>query len=214
MHILADSERLIERYHQRGEDAMVQIALAPCSPFSVTTSLMRSTAELAAQKNVRLHTHLAETQDENRYCQEIHGRRPLDYLEDCGWLGERTWLAHGVHFDAAEMPRMARAGTTISHCPCSNQLLASGSCPVCDLERAGIRVGIGVDGSASNDGSNLMQEVRAAFLLQRNRYGVSAVSHRDALRWGTKGSADLHRPPGAWRNSSRQDRRPRVLQAG
>ena len=187
--ILADSQRLIERYHQRGEDAMVQIALAPCSPFSVTTSLMRSTAELASRKQVRLHTHLAETEDENRYCQEIHGRRPLDYLEDCGWLGERTWLAHGIHFNADEMVRLARAGTTISHCPCSNQVLASGCCPVCDLERAGVRVGIGVDGSASNDGSNLIQEVRAAFLIQRSRYGVSAVSHRDALRWATKGSA-------------------------
>src|SRR5580700_4359034 len=146
--ILADSQRLIERYHQRGEDAMVQIALAPCPPFSVTTPLMRSTAELASRIQVRLHTHLAETEDENRYCQDIYGRRPLDYLEDCGWLGERTWLAHGIHFKAEEMVRLARAGTTISHCPCSNQVLASGFCPVCDLERAGVRVGIGVDGSA------------------------------------------------------------------
>ena len=187
--ILADSQRLIERYHQRGEHAMVQIALAPCSPFSVTTSLMRSTAELAAQQDVRLHTHLAETQDENRYCQEIYGLRPLDYLDDCGWLGRRTWLAHGVHFIADEMARLARAGTAISHCASSNQVLASGGCPVCELERAGVRVGIGVDGSASNDGSNLVQEVRAAFLVQRGRYGVSAVGHRDALRWATQGSA-------------------------
>src|ERR1700731_2284970 len=99
MRSLDDSRRLIERYHQRGEDAMVQIALAPCSPFSVTTSLMRSTSALAAQKDVRLHTHLAETEDENRYCQEIYGRRPLDYLEDCGWLGERTWLPPGAHLN-------------------------------------------------------------------------------------------------------------------
>ena len=187
--ILADSERVIERYHQRGEDAMVQIALAPCSPFCSTTSLMRATAELAARKDVRLHTHLAETQDENRYCHELYGRRPLDYLEDCGWLDRRTWLAHGVHFTADEMARLARAGTSVSHCASSNQVLASGSCPVCDLEQAGVRVGIGVDGSASNDGSNLMQELRAAFLVQRGRYGVSAVGHRDALRWATKGSA-------------------------
>jgi 8-oxoguanine deaminase len=187
--ILADSQRLIERYHQRGEDAMVQIALAPCSPFCSTTSLMRATAELAARKDVRLHTHLAETQDENRYCHEVYGRRPLDYLEDCGWLGQRTWLAHGVHFTAEEMARLAQAGASVSHCASSNQVLASGSCPVCDLERAGVRVGIGVDGSASNDGSNLMQEARAAFLVQRGRYGVSAVGHRDALRWATKGSA-------------------------
>jgi len=187
--ILADSERVVARYHEAGQGATVQIALAPCSPFSVTTSLMRSTAELAARLNVRMHTHLAETEDENRYCQEVHHCRPLDYLENCGWLNDRVWLAHGIHFDAAEMKRLARAGTTISHCPCSNQTLASGTCPVCAMEQAGVKIGIGVDGSASNDGSNLMQEVRAAFLLQRSRYGVKAVSHLDALRWATKGSA-------------------------
>jgi 8-oxoguanine deaminase len=187
--ILADSERVVARYHEAGQGAMVQIALAPCSPFSVTTSLMRSTAELAGRLNVRMHTHLAETEDENRYCQEIHHCRPLDYLENCGWLSDRVWLAHGIHFDAGEMKRLARAGTAISHCPCSNQTLASGTCPVCAMEQAGVKIGIGVDGSASNDGSNLMQEVRAAFLLQRSRYGVKAVSHIDALRWATKGSA-------------------------
>ena len=187
--ILADSQRLIDRHHQRGDDAMVQIALAPCSPFSVTTSLMRATAELAARSDVRLHTHLAETQDEGRFCQEKFACTPLDYLENCGWLNERTWLAHGIHFDASEINRLAKARTTVSHCPCSNQVLASGGCPVCDMEDAGMSVGIGVDGSASNDGSNLIQEVRAAFLLQRHRYGVTKVSHRDALRWATKGSA-------------------------
>ena len=122
-------------------------------------------------------------------CQEIHKCRPLDYLEDCGWLNERTWLAHGIHFNSDEIVRLARAGTTVSHCPCSNQTLASGTCPVCAMEEAGVRIGLGVDGSASNDASNLMQEVRAAFLLQRGRYGVGKVSHRDALRWATKGSA-------------------------
>ena len=187
--ILADSERVVAKYHQRGPDALVQIALAPCSPFSVTTSLMRATAALAERLDVRLHTHLAETGDENAYCRERYGCRPLDYLEDCGWLTGRTWLAHGIHFDAAEWPRLARAGTSISHCACSNQLLASGSCPVCDLDAAGVGVGLGVDGSASNDGSNLMQEVRSAFLLQRARYGVTRVSHLDALRWATQGSA-------------------------
>jgi 8-oxoguanine deaminase len=187
--ILADSERVVARYHEAGQGAMVQIALAPCSPFSVTTSLMRSTAELAGRLNVRMHTHLAETEDENRYCQEVYHCRPLDYLESCGWLNDRAWLAHGIHFDAGEMKRLAHAGTAISHCPCSNQTLASGTCPVCAMEQAGVKIGIGVDGSASNDGSNLMQEVRAAFLLQRSRYGVKAVSHIDALRWATKGSA-------------------------
>jgi 8-oxoguanine deaminase len=187
--ILADSERVVALHHQRGEDAMVQIALAPCSPFSVTTSLMKETASLAAKLGVRLHTHLGETEDENRFCEQIYGCRPLDYLEQCGWLNERTWLAHGIHFNATEMARLGKAKTSISHCACSNQLLASGCCPVCDMEEAGVAIGIGVDGSASNDGSNLMQEVRAAFLLQRARYGVGRVSHNDALRWATKGSA-------------------------
>ena len=187
--ILADSERVVARHHQRGEDAMVQIALAPCSPFSVTTSLMRKTAELAGRLDVRLHTHLAETEDENRFCEDKYGCRPLDYLEQCGWLGARTWLAHGIFFDAAEIQRLAKAKTTISHCACSNQILASGCCPVCEMEAAGVGIGLGVDGSASNDESNLMQEVRAAFLLQRARYGVTKVSHKDALRWATKGSA-------------------------
>jgi 8-oxoguanine deaminase len=187
--ILADSERVVAKHHERGEDAMVQIALAPCSPFSVTTSLMRATATLADKLDVRLHTHLAESEDENRFCEQTHGCRPLDYLEQCGWLNARTWLAHGIFFNASEMQRLGRAGTTISHCACSNQILASGCCPVCEMEEAGVAIGLGVDGSASNDESNLMQEVRAAFLLQRARYGVSKVSHKDALRWVTRGSA-------------------------
>jgi 8-oxoguanine deaminase len=187
--ILADSERVVARYHQAGDGAMIQIALAPCSPFSVTTSLMRATAELAERLDVRMHTHLSETEDENRYCLDIHQCRPLDYLEECGWLNGRTWLAHGVHFNPDEFKRLASAGTAVTHCACSNQVLASGTCPVCTLEEAGVAVGLGVDGSASNDCSNLMQEVRAAFLLQRGRYGTGKVSHRDALRWATKGSA-------------------------
>lgn len=187
--VLTDSQRLVDRYHEVGEAAMTQVALAPCSPFSVTTSLMKSTADLAAKLNVRLHTHLAESEDENKFCQELYGCRPLDYLENCGWLNSRTWLAHGIHFSAEEMPRLAKGGVSISHCACSNQTLASGCCPVCDLEKAGVQIGLGVDGSASNDESNLMQEVRAAFLLQRARYGVKQVSHKDALRWATKGSA-------------------------
>jgi 8-oxoguanine deaminase len=187
--ILADSARVVAKHHQRGADAMVQIALAPCSPFSVTTSLMRATADLADKLDVRLHTHLAETEDENKFCEQIHGCRPLDYLEQCGWLNSRTWLAHGIFFNPSEMKRLGKAGTTISHCACSNQILASGCCPVCEMEEAGVGIGLGVDGSASNDGSNLMQEVRAAFLLQRARYGVGQVSHKDALRWATRGSA-------------------------
>ena len=168
---------------------MVQIALAPCSPFSVTTSLMNATAALAERLDVRLHTHLAETEDENKFCQQMHGCRPLDYLEQRGWLNARTWLAHGIHFNPEEIRRLGKAKTSISHCACSNQLLASGCCPVCDMEAVGVGIGLGVDGSASNDESNLMQEVRAAFLLQRARYGVGRVSHKDALRWATRGSA-------------------------
>src|SRR5260221_4626435 len=187
--ILADSERVVAKHHQRGEDAVVQIALAPCSPFTVTTSLMRATAALAEKLDVRLHTHLAEVEDENKFCEQMHGCRPLDYLEQCGWLNARTWLAHGVHFNAAEMKRLGKAKTTISHCACSNQLLASGCCPVCDMEAAGVQIGLGVDGSASNDGSNLMQEGRAAVPLQPARYGVGPGRHKDAPRWATRGAA-------------------------
>ena len=187
--ILADSLHLIDRYHQPQPHAMLQIALAPCSPFTVTPSLMRRTAELAAARGVRLHTHLAETLDEATFCAATHGCSPLDYLEQCGWLHSGTWLAHGIHFSAPDIERLAAAGTAITHCPCSNQGLASGHCRVCDMERAGLRVGLGVDGSASNNASNLMQEVRAAFLLQRGRYGVAQVTPRDALRWATTGSA-------------------------
>ncbi|WP_428484954.1 8-oxoguanine deaminase [Rhodopila sp.] len=187
--ILADSERLIARYHDAADGAMVQVALAPCSPFSVTTSLMQATAALAKRTGVRLHTHLAETTDEEAFCLATFGCRPLDYLERCGWLSDRTWLAHGVHLDAREITRLASTGTCVTHCPCSNQILASGTCRVCDMEQAGLQVGLGVDGSASNNASNLMQEVRSAFLLQRSRYGVEKVSHTDALRWATQGSA-------------------------
>ncbi|MGH6727868.1 MAG: amidohydrolase family protein, partial [Pseudolabrys sp.] len=148
--ILADSKRLVDRYHERGPAAMVQVALAPCSPFSVTTALMRATADLAGKLGVRMHTHLAETADENKFCQQLYDCRPLDYLEDCGWLNDRVWLAHGIHFSADEMPRLAKAGVSISHCACSNQALASGACPVCELEAAGVAIGLGVDGSASN----------------------------------------------------------------
>ena len=172
-----------------GEAAMTQVALAPCSPFSVTTSLMRATAALADRLDVRLHTHLAETEDENRFCLELYKCRPLDYLEDCGWLSR----APGSRTASISRPRRCRgsprAASAISHCACRNQTLASGCCPVCDLESAGVAIGLGVDGSASNDESNLMQEVRAAFLVQRARYGVGKVSHKDALRWVTKGSA-------------------------
>jgi 8-oxoguanine deaminase len=187
--ILADSERLLARYHDASPGAMVQIALAPCSPFSVTADLMRDTAALAAAHNCRLHTHLAETHDETEFCLSAFGRRPLDHLEDLGWIGPQTWLAHGIHFDPAEIARLGAAGVGIAHCPTSNMTLGSGQCRTLDLEAAGSPVGLAVDGSASNDASNMMEEVRHALLLGRLTYGADRVTHLDALRWGTQGSA-------------------------
>ena len=187
--ILADFERVVARHHQRGAGAMTQVALAPCSPFSVTQQLMRDAAAMAETHDLRLHTHLAETRDEDAFCLEKFGCRPLDYLEDLGWLGPRTWLAHGIHFQDAEVARLAKARTGICHCPSSNMILASGIARMPELEEAGAIVGLGVDGAASQDCSNLIQEVRQAFLLQRVAYGAERVSHLDALRWGTAGAA-------------------------
>ena len=188
--ILADSERVIRRYHDASEGSMLQVALAPCSPFSVTPELMRDSANLAAQHKVMLHTHLAKTIDEENFCLQRFGLRTVDYLESVGWLGPRTWLAHGIHFNADEIKRLGAAGTGICHCPTSNMMLASGIAPVQELEAAGCPVGLGVDGSASNDGSNMIQEVRQALYLQRLKYGAQ-VSHFDAYRWATQGSAKM-----------------------
>ncbi len=187
--ILADSERLIATYHERGAGAMVQIGLAPCSPFSVTQSIMRDSAALAEQHDVRLHTHLAETIDEEDFCREMFGMRTVDYLESVGWLSSRTWLGHGIHFDDTEIARLGAAGTSIAHCPSSNMRLASGIARTVELEAAGVGVGIGVDGSASNDASNMILEARQALYLQRLRYGAEQVTPQRALRWATAGSA-------------------------
>lgn len=186
--ILADCERVIARHHERGEGAMIQIALAPCSPFSVTKALMRATAELAEKHDCRLHTHLAETRDEEAFCHQVFGMSPLDYLEDTGWLTARSWLAHGIHFSDGDIARLGRHGIGVCHCPTSNMLLASGRCRTLELEGAGVRLGLGVDGSASNDSSNLMEGVRHALLVNRLTYGTK-VTHLDALRWATAGSA-------------------------
>ncbi len=187
--ILDDSERLIDRYHQSQEGAMVTVALAPCSPFSVSRELMRESARLAERRGVRLHTHLAETEDETAYCQKLFGMRPLDYLEDSGWLTARTWLAHGIHFNDDEVARLGRAGTGIAHCPSSNMVLGSGLCRTIELEAAGAPVGLAVDGSASNDHSNLAQEMRQAMLLGRLRYSPGQITHDAVIRWATQGSA-------------------------
>ena len=187
--IVEDSQRLIDRYHQRAEGAMTTIALAPCSPFSVSRELMRESARLAEKNDVCLHTHLAETEDETAYCQKLFGMRPLDYLEDSGWLTDRTWLAHGIHFNDDEIQRLGRAGTGIAHCPSSNMVLGSGLCRTLELEAAGSPVGLAVDGSASSDHSNLASEMRQALLLGRLRYSPSQVTHEAVIRWATEGSA-------------------------
>lgn len=189
--ILADSQRLIHSYHERGEGAQIQIALAPCSPFSVTPEIMRASAELAAELDVRLHTHLAETLDEEEFCLQRFGLRTVDYLDSVGWLGPRTWLAHGIHFNPDEIARLGAAGTGICHCPSSNMRLASGIAPTVDLEAAGATVGLGVDGSASNDASNMILEARQALYLQRLRYGAEQITPERALGWATRGSAHL-----------------------
>src|SRR5690606_29435174 len=189
--ILADSQRLIGRYHERGDGAQIQLALAPCSPFSVSRDIMRASAELADELDVRLHTHLAETLDEEDYCLRQFGLRTVDYLDSVGWLGPRTWLAHGIHFNPEEIARLGAAGTGVCHCPCSNMRLASGICPVHDLEAAGVPVGLGVDGSASNDASNMILEARQALYIQRLRYGAEQITPHRVLGWASKGSARL-----------------------
>lgn len=187
--ILKDSERLIKQYHERGPNAQIQIALAPCSPFSVTREIMQQSAEMAEAQDVRLHTHLAETLDEEAFCLKMFGMRTVDYLESVGWLSDRTWLAHGIHFNDDEIRRLGEAGTGICHCPVSNMRLASGICPTLDLIEAGAPIGLGVDGSASNDASNLMYEARQALYLQRLKYGAQAITPEKVLSWATAGSA-------------------------
>lgn len=187
--ILADSERVLNLFHDPAPGAMVQIGLAPCSPFAVTQRLMRESATLAERHGARLHTHLGETLDEDAYCEAMFRCRPVEYLEEVGWLNDRVWLAHGIHFNDAEVARLGKAGVGVCHCPTSNMTLASGRCRTCELEAAGSPVGLGVDGSASNDSSNLMEGVRHAVMLSRLTYGAEAVTHLDALRWASEGSA-------------------------
>ena len=188
--ILADSERLIATYHERGEGAKIQIGLAPCSPFSVTQTIMRDSAQLAEQHDVRLHTHLAETIDEEDV---LPGDvRPADRRlprERRLAVRRRTWLGHGIHFNDEEIARLGAAGTAVAHCPSSNMRLASGIARAVELEDAGVPVGLGVDGSASNDASNMILEARQALYLQRLRYGAELVTPERALGWATKGSA-------------------------
>ena len=189
--ILLASKAAIEEFHDASPDSMLRIGLAPCSPFSVTSELLTGTAELARQAGVRLHTHLAETADEDEYCAEHFGCTPVEYLDSLGWLGDDVWLAHGVHLAEAAIRRLAATGTGVAHCPSSNGRLGAGICRTHDLLAAGVRVGLGVDGAASNEASSLIGEVRQATLIARSAGGPRAVSVRQALRLATMGSAEL-----------------------
>jgi 8-oxoguanine deaminase len=187
--ILADCERVLSRYHDASDGAMLQVALAPCAPFTVTKRLMVDTVGLAERFDCRLHTHLGETRDENEYCLANFGCRPVAYLEECGWLTDRVWLAHGVHFDDDDIRRLGRHRVGVCHCPTSNMVLASGQCRTRELEAAGAPVGLGVDGSASNDSSNLMESLRHALMINRITYDATSVTHLDVFRWASEGSA-------------------------
>jgi cytosine/adenosine deaminase-related metal-dependent hydrolase len=189
--ILEDSQRLIRTYHDAEDFSMCRIALAPCSPFSVTRSLLEQSVELARKYQVRCHTHLAETKDETKFCQEQVGMRPLEYMKDVGWLGQDIWFAHGIHFNQEELAELAATGTGIAHCPVSNQKLSSGTAQIPAMLELGIPVGLAVDGSASNDGSNMLAELKAALLIAKLTWGIDSLSARDVLAIATRGGASL-----------------------
>ncbi|MGH2921069.1 MAG: 8-oxoguanine deaminase, partial [Gaiellaceae bacterium] len=191
--VLADTERLAAELHQPAPGARVQIAVAPCSPFSVTGRLMEESAGLARRLGLLLHTHLAETAEEEAYCRELYGYTPVEYLERLGWLADDVWCAHCVHLTEDDVRRFGETGTGVAHCPTSNLRLGAGVAPVRDLLGAGVRVGLGVDGSASNERSDLFLEVKQALLVARGRGGPAALTARDALRLGTRGGAAVLR---------------------
>jgi 8-oxoguanine deaminase len=204
--ILKDSQRLIEKYHDPNPGSFVQIVLAPCSPFSVTPELMRQSAALAREYGVCLHTHLAETQDEEVFCLEKFGYRPVAFMEILNWVGPDVWFAHSVHVSPDEISLYSQTGCGVAHCPTSNMRLASGIAPILDMVLRGVRVGLGVDGSASNDGSNLLEEVRQAMMVARLRAGLGGASlsgnaspplmaARQALEIATGGGAAVLRRP-------------------
>lgn len=198
--ILKDSQRLIEEFHDSNPGSMTQVVLAPCSPFSVTPNLMQQSADLARQYGVHLHTHLAETEDEQAFCIEKFGYRPVAYMQHLNWLGEDVWFAHSVHVNQEEIEAYAQVGCGVAHCPNSNMRLASGIAPVLDMLKMGVKVGVGVDGSASNDGSHMLAEIRQAMMVARLRSGLRGASlsgretselmtARQALELGTRGGA-------------------------
>ncbi len=187
--VLAETERLARELHEPGPGARVQLAVAPCSPFSVTRRLMQESAALARALELPLHTHLAETREEEAYCMELYGCTPVEYLADLGWLGPDVWCAHCVHLSPDEIQDFASSGTGVAHCPTSNLRLGAGVAPVRQLVDAAVRVGLGVDGSASNERSDLLFEVKQALLSARGREGPTALTAREALRLGTRGGA-------------------------
>lgn len=189
--ILADSERLVRTWHDPSPLSMRQVVLAPCSPFSVTGDLMRESTRLARSLGVRLHTHVAETRDEERFTIEKFGMRPVAYMQSLGWTGEDVWYAHGIHFNDDELRILAETGTGVAHCPASNMKLSSGVCRVPDMLRLGVPVGLAVDGSASNDGSSLLEEMRVCYLLHRLTSSAAAPTGYDVLKLATRGSARL-----------------------
>ncbi len=189
--IIEDSLRVIEKFHDPERFSMCRVSLAPCSPFSVTTELMRETAKLAREENVRLHTHLCETLDEENYCLELHKMRPLDYMESVGWLGDDVWFAHGIYFNDGEIKTLGKTKTGIAHCPSSNLRLGSGIAPVRKLLDAGAPVGLAVDGSASNDSSNMLQEVQRCMLVHRIKSGVDSMTAKNVVRLATRGGAEV-----------------------
>jgi cytosine/adenosine deaminase-related metal-dependent hydrolase len=198
--ILKDSQRLIEQYHDPKPGSLVQIVLAPCSPFSVTSDLMKQSAKLAREYGVHLHTHLAETEDEEQFCMDMFGHRPVGYMQEVDWVGDDVWFAHAVWVNDEEIKVFAKHNCGVAHCPTSNMRLASGIAPIKEYRQAGVNVGLGVDGSASNDGSHLLAEVRHAMLLSRVKEGITGYSlsvdpnrklmtAREALHLGTRGGA-------------------------
>jgi cytosine/adenosine deaminase-related metal-dependent hydrolase len=188
---MKDSLRVIEQYHDASPMAMRKIVLAPCSPFSVTKDLMKESARLAREYGVCLHTHLAETYDENDFCVEVYGKRPLALMEECDFIGDDVFYAHGIHFNDDELKILAETGTHIAHCPSSNMRLGSGICRVHEMLPMDINVAIGVDGSASNDSSDFLGEMRNTLLLQRVKYGSGAITAKEVFKMATENGAKL-----------------------
>lgn len=189
--ILRDSQNAVEKYHDPSPFSMAMVALAPCSPFSASEELYRQSAVLARSLGVRLHTHLCETKDEENYVLSKYGKRPLAYMAGMDWVGRDVWYAHGIHFNDQELKLLADTGTGIAHCPISNMKLSSGICRIPEMLELGVPVGLAVDGSASNDGSNLLEELRVAFLLHRLHFSEKAPSGYDILKIATRGSAKV-----------------------